>query len=130
MDTLLDTHALIWWMLDSKRLGQQARKAILADGARTLISAVSVWEIAIKSSRGRLQLEQPPEEWIPNVLTKGFEPIPITFQHASAIRTLPNYHGDPFDRMLIAQAICENLTIVTADAVIRAYDVPIIDASI
>ena len=129
MDILLDTHALIWWMLDSKRLGQRARKAILADGARTLISASSVWEIAIKSSRGRLQLE-PPEEWIPDVLAKGFEPLPTNSRHASAVRTLPQHHGDPFDRMPIAQAICENLTIVTADAVIRAYDVPTLDATI
>lgn len=129
MDLLLDTHALVWWMLDSARLGVKARKAIIAAGSRTYISSASVWEICIKGARGRLQLSRPPEEWIPEVLAQGFDALPITFQHAYAVRRLPQHHGDPFDRMLVAQAECEGLILVSVDPVIRAYGVPTLDAS-
>ena len=129
MDLLLDTHALVWWMLDSDRLGPRARKAILETEARVYISSASVWELCIKSSRGRLQLSRHPEEWIPEVLENNFEPLPVTFQHAYAVRSLPLLHGDPFDRMLVAQAQCENLTIVTVDPAIGAYAIPVLDAS-
>src|SRR5215217_3440772 len=101
-------------MLDSDRLGTQARNAIVQSERRVYISSASVWELCIKSSRGRLQLSKPLEEWFPAVLESDFDPLPIAFQHAYAIRTLPLLHGDPFDRMLVAQAQCEGLTVVTA----------------
>jgi PIN domain nuclease of toxin-antitoxin system len=70
-----------------------------------------------------------PEEWIPKVLATGFLPLPVTFQHAYAVRSLPHHYGDPFDRMVVAQAQCHNLTIVTVDPVIADYGVPTLDAA-
>lgn len=128
MDLLLDTHALVWWVLDSDRLGPRTRAEIKTT-SHVYISSVSVWELSIKVSRGRLQLSRPYEEWIPDVLQHGFEPLPINLYHAYAIRVLPLLHGDPFDRMLVAQAQCEGLTIVTVDPVISAYGVSTLDAS-
>jgi len=129
MNLLLDTHALIWWLEGSKRLGSGAKKALGFPGAGLWISGVSVWEMAIKSGIGRLRLEQPPEETIPILLNRGFRELPINWKHALAVRNLPPHHSDPFDRMLVAQAQCEGLTLVTADPAIAAYDVPTIDAS-
>jgi PIN domain nuclease of toxin-antitoxin system len=127
MRLLLDTHALIWWIEGSTRLGKRAYDLIKSQGA--LISTVSIWEISIKSARGQMQLERPAEEWIPKLLEIGFEPLVITFHHAFAVRDLPLHHADPFDRMLIAQAQYEGLTLLTADAHFAAYGVPVLDAS-
>ena len=129
MDLLLDTHTLIWWTWGSGRLGPRAYEQVGAAENRTYISSASVWEICIKTSRGRLQLAELPEDWIPKVLATGFLSLPVTFQHAYVVRTLPHHHGDPFDRMLVAQAQCENLTIVTVDPAISAYAIPVLDAS-
>jgi PIN domain nuclease of toxin-antitoxin system len=129
INLLLDTHALIWWLLNSKRLGKTARSAILQPSAELFISAASVWEMSIKFGTGRLQLPEPPEKSVADLLDNGFRPLPIHFQHAIAIRKLPPHHNDPFDRMLIAQAQCEGLTLVTADPAIAAYDVRTLDAS-
>jgi PIN domain nuclease of toxin-antitoxin system len=127
MRLLLDTHVLIWWIEGSGRLGKQTHELIRAYGA--LISPASVWEISIKSARGHLQLQPPLEEWLPELLVSGFDPLFITFEHALAVRHLPHHHGDPFDRMLVAQAQCEGLTIVTVDPVIAAYGIPTLDAA-
>jgi PIN domain nuclease of toxin-antitoxin system len=129
MDLLLDTHVLIWWVLKDPKLGKRTRKEILREGAHSFISAVSVWEIGIKSAAGRLELRDSPENWMPRLLAKGFEPLPITIQHAIMAGPLPPHHRDPFDRMLIAQAQCEDLTLVTADPLIFTYDVRTLDAS-
>jgi PIN domain nuclease of toxin-antitoxin system len=129
MDLLLDTHVAIWWMEGSDRLGAQCKAALFQPGARLWISTASVWEMAIKSGLGRLKLSAPLEECIPDLLARGAHCLPISLHHALAIRTLPAHHADPFDRMLIAQAKCENLTLVTADTSIRAYDVRTLDAA-
>ena len=130
MDLLLDTHAILWWLQDSRRLGARARKAILDPQASVYLSSASVWEIAIKSGLGRLRLRVDPEECIPALFAEGFLPLPIGIHHALAVRTLPLHHADPFDRILIAQARSDSLTLVTADPQIEAYDVRTLDASL
>ena len=129
MNLLLDTHVLLWWLQDSDRLGRRARNAILRPGAVVFISAASIWEISIKSAMGRLKLKEPLGRCLPDLLASGFHQLPIGFEHALAVRDLPPHHNDPFDRMLIAQAQCEDLTLMTADAAITPYDVRTIDAS-
>jgi PIN domain nuclease of toxin-antitoxin system len=128
MNLLLDTHALIWWMEDSPRLGQGARKAI-ADANTRSISVVSAWEISIKTAIGRFRLNVDPAESIFELMTRGFQPLAIQFRHAWAVSDLHLHYADPFDRMLVAQAKCEGLTLVTADPQMAAYGVPILDAS-
>ena len=128
MNLLLDTHALIWWVQGSQRLGRQARTRIRTTGTQAFISAASVWEIAIKMGRGRLALD-PPEDWIPELLANGFAPLLITMDHTFAVRHLPMHHSDPFDRMLIAQAQTEGLTVLTADSHFAAYGISTLDAA-
>jgi PIN domain nuclease of toxin-antitoxin system len=129
MNLLLDTHVLIWWLLDSAQLGRRAGNTILRPGAGLFISSASLWEISIKSAVGRLKLKEPLGKYIPDLLAGGFQPLPISFEHALAVRDLPLHHADPFDRMLVAQARCEDLTLMTADSAITPYDVRTIDAS-
>jgi PIN domain nuclease of toxin-antitoxin system len=129
MNLLLDTHVLIWWLQDSDRLGRRARHAILRPGAAVFISSASIWEISIKSALGRLKLKESLGKCIPELVASGFHHLPINFEHALAVRDLPPHHNDPFDRMLIAQAQCEDLTLMTADPAITPYDVRTIDAS-
>jgi PIN domain nuclease of toxin-antitoxin system len=129
MDLLLDTHVAIWWMEGSDRLGAQCKAALFQPGARLWISTASVWEMAIKSGLGRLKLATSLDVCIPDLLSRGAHCLPISLNHALAVRTLPAHHADPFDRMLIAQAHSENLTLVTADAQVRAYDIRTLDAT-
>jgi len=90
---------------------------------------VSTWEIAIKLRSGRLSLTIAPEDSVPMLLQNGFRALPMQFRHTFAVRHLPPHHSDPFDRMLIAQAQCEGLTLVTADPVLHRYGIPILDAA-
>jgi len=130
MDLLLDAHVLIWWLEKNPRLGARTKKALLNQTARPVVSAVSIWEISIKSAAGRLDLADPLDTWVPRLQNEwGVHPLPITFEHAIIAGHLPMHHNDPFDRMLVAQAQCEGLTIVTVDPAITAYDVRTIDAS-
>jgi PIN domain nuclease of toxin-antitoxin system len=130
MDLLLDTHALVWWVEGSERLGARAHKAIGNPEVNVFISAASVWEIAIKSGLGRLKLRKDPGESVALLFAAGALPLPIGIEHALAVRALPLHHADPFDRILIAQAMSERLTLVTADSQISAYDVQTLDASL
>jgi PIN domain nuclease of toxin-antitoxin system len=114
---LLDTHVLLWWLSGSPRLSPSARKAI-ADSQETYVSAVSVWEISIKLSLGKLQVNGDLEE---HLHANHFLPLPVTLGHAMAAGKLPRLHQDPFDRMLVAQASIESLTILTADKQLAAY---------
>ena len=128
MNLLIDTHVLLWWATSSKRLGRQASDLLSEPHNTVWVSAASIWEISIKISLKRLDsrlTSQVPE----NLESNGFRPLPITIAHALAVRDLPHHHGDPFDRILIAQAQCEDLTLLTADAAIQAYDVRTIDAA-
>ena len=131
MNLLLDTHVLIWWMAKSSRLGVRVKKTLLSSSTRPVVSAVSIWEISIKAAIGRLTMIDPLEIWVPRLEAEwGVRSLPVTFNHAIALRNLPHHHNDPFDRMLVARAQCENLTLVTVDPAILAYDVRTIDARV
>ena len=129
MNLLLDTHALLWWKEGARKLGPRARRAIERDAATVRVSAVSAWEIAIKSRLGRLTLATPLHLWMPEGLERhGFLMLHVTVDHAVAVASLPDHHDDPFDRLLIAQARHEGLTILTSDAAFDDYGVPVLDA--
>lgn len=119
MNLLLDTHALLWWLADSD-LTALAVEAIADPENVVMVSAISVWEIGIKRSLGKLAA---PEGLIDVITDSGFEPLPIAFSHARAAGALPPHHRDPFDRMLIAQAMTDGLHVVTRDVAFEAYDV-------
>jgi PIN domain nuclease of toxin-antitoxin system len=121
---LLDTHALLWWLADAE-LTPQARDTI-ADPANTVaVSAVSAWEISIKKALGKLSA---PDDLAHQVQASDFSPLPIEINHALAAGRLPRHHEDPFDRMLIAQAQIEQMTIVTRDKRFADYDVAVLAA--
>lgn len=126
MRLLLDTHVLLWWLDDRPALGAEAKELISLGENEVFVSAISAAEIAIKSSVGKLRepgdLEQQLDE-------NAFAPLPLRIQHGLAVERLPLHHRDPFDRLLIAQAQCEDLTVVTADRAFDAYDVRTIDAA-
>lgn len=129
MTLLLDTQVLLWWSQGHRKLGPRTRAAIEQDAFGVLVSAASAWELAIKSAIGKLTLRDPVERWLPAALDRsGFETLPVTLTHALAVATLPFHHADPFDRLLIAQAQLEHLTIVTADSAFEDYDVKLLDA--
>jgi PIN domain nuclease of toxin-antitoxin system len=115
---LLDTHAFLWWCGDDPRLGDVERQAIRDGANEVFVSAASVWEMALKQGLGRLQGPEPASAAVTRL---GFEPLPIAHAHAEAIASLPPLHRDPFDRMLVAQARTEGLTLVTLDPLVRAY---------
>ncbi|MGL4340240.1 MAG: type II toxin-antitoxin system VapC family toxin [Rhodoglobus sp.] len=123
MRVLLDTHILLWWLSDNDRLGTSLRSLITSGHNEIFVSAVSIAEIAIKRSQGKLVA---PSELL-NVLTEeGFQELPLLSVHSAEVEALPWHHRDPFDRLLIAQARVENLTFATHDARIRDYDVSVI----
>ena len=130
MNLLLDTHVVLWWVDGSKRLGSRAKAAMFRSNTTVWISAASAWELAIKFGAGRLRMSEPPEKTISTLLDRGFHGLPISMRHALAVRSLPTHHADPFDRMLVAQATCEDLSIVTVDPSISEYDVRTMDASV
>jgi PIN domain nuclease of toxin-antitoxin system len=121
---LLDTHAFLWFCQNDLSLSSVA-KAIIEDPAnRKLVSLASCWEIAIKAGLGKLNLGEPSKTYIPNAIVRtGFELLPISLAHATAVETLPLHHRDPFDRMLIAQAILEAMPIVSTDVAFDPYGV-------
>jgi PIN domain nuclease of toxin-antitoxin system len=122
---LLDTHAFLWWVSErGSRLSDRARE-LLSDGATdVVISIASVWELAIKAGSGRIVLPDAVERYVPDRLRHhGFELMSIELAHAFRAGALPRIHGDPFDRMLIAQGQVEGLPILTADPAISRYDV-------
>jgi len=115
---LLDTHAFLWWCEDDPQLGVAEREAIRDGANEVFLSAASVWEMAIKQALGRLQVPEPASV---AALRMGIVPLPVAFAHAEATVALPVLHRDPFDRLLVAQARTEGLTLVTHDPLIRAY---------
>jgi PIN domain nuclease of toxin-antitoxin system len=127
VNVLLDTSGLLWWLADSDRLGRRAR-GVLADPCnRVYVSAASAWEIAIKLGLRKLAVTPGAADWLPAQLAANrFLPLPISLEHALAVERLPRYHADPFDRLLIAQAMTDDLTVVTADAQFERYDVRVI----
>ena len=120
MRLLLDTHTFLWWLSDWNRIAVPAREAIADAKNEVFVSAVSGWEIGIKRAKGRLVA---PDNLAAMVDEKRFAHLPLTFAHAERAAALPPRHRDPFDRMLIAQAQTEGLTLVTRDSHIPLYDV-------
>ena len=125
MNLLLDTHVLLWWLDDNPTLSTEARKAISESSNIVFISAAVIWEIRIKQSLGKLKIPKNFREVLEN---QPFETLNITSEHAHKISSLANYHRDPFDRMLIAQAMVERFTLITRDENIVKYKVSIIKA--
>ena len=117
---LLDTHVVLWALDDHPKLSLRARSAITNPANEVFVSAASIWEIAIKRSLGKLQAPDSITSWIE---ASGFLELPITSFHAEQAGDLPFHHRDPFDRMLVAQAQAEGLTLVTADQDIHLYGV-------
>ena len=117
---LLDTHVLLWALEDSQALSVDARQSIADTRNEVFVSAVSIWEMAIKRSLGKLRA---PDNLADTVQEAGFAALPITLAHAEQAGMLPPHHRDPFDRMLVAQALAEGLVVVTDDALISKYGV-------
>jgi PIN domain nuclease of toxin-antitoxin system len=129
MRLLLDTQVVVWWLNADRKLGKLARRAIELEAVVVWVSAAAVWEIAIKAAAGHLSFDDPlPAAVIRAVEYTRFQPLTITARHALAAGNLPLHHRDPFDRMLIAQAQLEGLTIVTSDTAFEDYDVKLLDA--
>ena len=124
---LLDTHAFLWWVDDAPQLTDAARRAIGDANNECYLSLASCWEMAIKSSLGKLRLAKPVERFISEQLAaNGFSLLNIELRHTAKIEKLLFHHRDPFDRLLIAQALTEKLTIVSADSAFSDYGVKIL----
>lgn len=121
MKLLLDTHTFIWWDSDPSRLSQRALELLLNPENTRLVSAVSLWEIQIKTQLGKLTLNQNLTEIINNQQKNGFQFIGVQVEHILALDQLPFYHKDPFDRLLIAQAKIERATLVSRDPIFSNY---------
>ena len=122
MNLLLDTHVFLWWLADDRRLSANARKAI-EDSELVFVSAATAWEIGIKSSLKKLEFRGELEA---EMTANNFLPLPVTVAHAVSAGRLPRHHNDPFDRMLVAQASLEKLTLLTSDKRLAAYSARVI----
>ena len=120
MRLLADTHAYLWWLGDDPALSSKARKAMAEPAAIVHVSAASIWEISIKTSLGKLEIDGDP---VSEIWKNGFVELPMSAEHADRAGQLPRHHDDPFDRMLIAQAQLEDLVLVSRDAKLNAYGV-------
>jgi PIN domain nuclease of toxin-antitoxin system len=123
---LLDTHAFLWWIGDDPRLSRRAA-ALIADGANQVqVSAASAWEIAVKKGLGRVEIPEPIDRFlIAQLEANAFLPLPIHMRHALGLASLPDVHRDPFDRILVSQAVAEGLTLVSEDPMLRRYPVAV-----
>lgn len=124
MKVILDTHCFLWWVDDDPHLSSTARATIAEGDNDVFFSAASGWEIATKAQLGKLRLPTSPRAFISEHLQlNGFHPLAITVSHALHTATLPAFHRDPFDRILIAQSQLEQFAIVTSDPLIKQYEV-------
>jgi PIN domain nuclease of toxin-antitoxin system len=125
MNLLLDTHVLLWWLDANPTLSEKAKSTIADGNNLVFVSAAVIWEIRIKQALGKLEI---PSNFRQVLDRQPFEMLSITAEHAHAVGDLPTHHRDPFDRMLIAQATIEHLTMVTRDTIIKEYKIPVINA--
>ena len=124
MKLLLDTHTLIWAVDDPSKLGPQAVTALQDPANDLLLSAATIWEIAIKVGLKKLSLSMPYKQWVTKAMADlGMTVLPITVEYADVQAGLPNHHRDPFDRMLVAQSQVENIHLVSADPVFDQYGI-------
>ena len=121
MRVLVDTHLLLWAMTSSQRLPKVARSLILDATNEVFYSAASVWEVAIKSALRRKDFKADPTALVRALGQSGFSELPVTAAHAARVAGLPPVHGDPFDRLLVAQSLAEPMTLLTNDAVLAGY---------
>ena len=126
MRLLVDTHAFLWFVVGDSKLSRTARRTLEEENIELHLSAVSVWEMAIKSSLGRLTLPAPAAEYVADKMKAGLHVLPVDWVHAAAVGQLPFHHRDPFDRLLVAQAQTERMPVVTSDRVFRRYGVTVI----
>jgi len=115
---LLDTHLLLWWLMDARRLSRKARELVQDPSHTIFLSVASLWEIRIKEALGKVEV---PENFDEAVAMETFEVLPIYAAHTKALKSLPMHHRDPFDRMLIVQAMTERLQLLTADEGLAVY---------
>lgn len=120
MRLLLDTHVLLWWLADSRELRATDKRLIASPQSLVYVSAASVWEVEIKRSLGKIAL---PTDWADHLDAEGFRLLSVTCQHALQVAKLPPIHRDPFDRMLVAQAQVEGLSLLTYDETVKRYGV-------
>jgi PIN domain nuclease of toxin-antitoxin system len=118
---LLDTHLLLWSVASSRRLSKPARAMILDPQNDAYYSAASIWEVSIKSGLGRKDFKVNPQVLVEALAESGFIELPVSATHAAAVAALPALHRDPFDRMLVAQAYAEPMTLLTNDAILASY---------
>ncbi len=125
MRLLLDTHVLLWALMARRRLPKRLLAALADRETEVLFSAINIWEIAIKRALGRPAFAFGPDDVLDAALDAGFTELPVKAAHAARSGDLPPLHADPFDRLLVAQALCEPARLVTADTVIQRYPAPI-----
>ena len=124
MRQLLDTHLVLWWMEgEVSKISERALAALGSEGMEPVVSAVTVWEVAIKRSLGKVKARA---GMLDEIERAGVELLPVTARHADLVASLPLHHRDPFDRLLVAQATAENIPLVTDDDSLRRYDVEVI----
>jgi PIN domain nuclease of toxin-antitoxin system len=118
MRLLLDTHIYLWWLQDSAKLSKKVRAKIIS-AVEVYVSSASIWEAAIKVKLGKLSVDV--DQLVVEIERSGFRELPVSARHAAAVMQLPDLHRDPFDRILVAQAICEPLRFLTADEALTGY---------
>ncbi len=124
---LLDTHYWLWWHLEPEKISKKIFELIENGNTKITFSVVSAWEIVIKYNLERLKLPMPPYDYIPKRLEISYmDVLPVQLEHVLQVQKLPDFHKDPFDRLLIAQAITEKLTIISADQTFKNYDVKLL----
>lgn len=127
MKAMLDTHCFLWAIANDPRLSRTARRIIKDANSELYLSAASAWEIAIKCRLGRLRFSEDVQRFIPDQMARNrMTELPVLIRHALAVSDLPLHHRDPFDRLLVAQARIEDLTLLSADPAMRLYDVRVV----
>lgn len=127
MNLLLDTHVALWAITDSPKLPKKARELIESSKSSVWISAATVWEIAIKHSLGRGDMPVSSQDALRYFRDSGYSLLPVEPEHAAAVEDLPTHHADPFDRILVAQAIVEPMRLITHNAMVARYSNTIIE---
>ncbi len=130
MTYLLDTGVWLWSVGEPARIPHRVQDVIADRGHDVFLSAVTSWEVAIKAASGKLRLPEPPDLYVPRrMASQGLRPLAVSHQHALAVFTLPAHHRDPFDRLLIAQAKVEDMTLITANRMFQQYPVQLLWAA-